>query len=200
MAETFINDIAFIKALKKGESNAYTFLVDNYHHKLCVYAYGLTNNHDLSEDIVQNVFIKIWKHRLKLKDDFSIKGYLYRSVYNEFIDQYRKQKSVVSLEKKYIDALSYIVEDEKDNSLIKLIAIVKQEIEKLPPKCKQTFLLSKKEGLTNMEIAEYLNISVKSVEAHITKAFSILRKTMGNKVNGILFLLFDQQFLLEKTK
>jgi RNA polymerase sigma-70 factor (ECF subfamily) len=67
---------------------------------------------------------------------------------------------------------------------------VKLEIENLPPKCKQTFLLSKQEGLTNMEIAEYLNVSIKSVEAHITKAFSILRKKVGDKMNGILFLLF----------
>ncbi|SFZ92260.1 RNA polymerase sigma-70 factor, ECF subfamily [Flaviramulus basaltis] len=195
MDVTFINDIAFIKALKQGESKAYTFLVDSYHHKLCIYAYGLTNDHDLSEDIVQNVFIKVWKHRLKLKDDFAVKGYLYKSVYNEFIDQYRKQKPVISLEKKYIDALSIIVEDEMDNSLVKLIAMVKQEIEKLPPKCKQTFLLSKKEGLTNIEIAEYLNVSIKSVEAHITKAFSILRKSTGDKMNGILFLLFDQRMI-----
>ena len=191
MADTFINDIAFIKALKHGESKAYTFLVDTYHYKLCVYAYGLTNDHDLSEDIVQNVFIRIWKNRLKLKDDFSVKGYLYKSVYNEFIDQYRKQKSVLSLEKKYIDALSVLVEEESESSLVKLIAIVKKEIEKLPPKCKQTFLLSKKEGLTNIEIAEYLGISIKSVEAHITKAFSILRKSTDDKMNGFFFLLFE---------
>jgi RNA polymerase sigma-70 factor (ECF subfamily) len=52
-------------------------------------------------------------------------------------------------------------------------------------------LLSKQEGLTNLEIAEYLNVSIKSVEAHITKAFTILRKTVGNKMEGILFLMFD---------
>ncbi|WP_243456827.1 sigma factor-like helix-turn-helix DNA-binding protein [Polaribacter batillariae] len=78
----------------------------------------------------------------------------------------------------------------EENSLEKLILLVKKEIENLPPKCKKTFVLSKQEGLTNIEIAEYLNISIKSVEAHITKAFSILRKTLGNKTNGVLFLLF----------
>ena len=82
------------------------------------------------------------------------------------------------------------MEDEDENSLEKLIKLVKQEIENLPPKCKQTFLLSKQDGLTNIEIAEYLNVSLKSVEAHITKAFSILRKTVGEKVNTVLFLLF----------
>ena len=187
---SFINDPALINALKKGDSKAYTFLVNNYHHKLCMYAFSLTNNHDLSEDIVQNVFMGIWKQRQKLKDDFVVKSYLYRSVYNEFIDQYRKQKSVLALEKKYIDALSTIVEQEDESSLERLINLVKQEIENLPPKCKRTFLLSKQEGLTNIEIAEYLNVSIKSVEALITKAFSLLREKVGDKMNGILFLIF----------
>lgn len=190
MEISFTNDTSLILALKEGNPKAYNFLVNTYHHKLCIYAISLTNNHDLSEDIVQNVFMAVWKRRLKLKDDFVVKNYLYRCVYNEFIDQYRKQKSVLALEKKYIDALSTIVEQEDESSLEQLINAVKQEIENLPPKCKQTFLLSKEEGLTNIEIAEYLNVSIKSVEAHITKAFSILRKTVGNKTDGDLFLLF----------
>ena len=189
MQKNFKNDTDFIKSLKNGEPKAYSYLVDSFHHKLCIYVFGLTNDYDYSEDIVQNVFINIWKKRKQLKDDFSIKNYLYRSVYNEFIDQYRKKKSVIELEKKYIDALSSIVEED-ENSLDRLIKIVNQEIENLPPKCKQTFLLSKQDGLTNIEIAEYLNVSIKSVEAHITKAFSILRKTVDGKLQGLLFLLF----------
>ena len=186
----FLNDKEFISSLKKGDSKGYQFLVTSYHQKLCVYANSLTNDSDLAEDIVQNVFMSIWKNRNKLKDQFAVKSYLYKSVYNEFIDQYRKKKAVLTLEKKHIDALTYIVEEEDEKSLEKLISIVKKEIDKLPPKCKQTFLLSKEEGLTNLEISQYLNISIKSVEAHITKAFSVLRKSIGNKVNGILFLLF----------
>lgn len=190
MKIAFLNDKEFISSLKKGDSKGYQFLVTSYHQKLCVYANSLTNDSDLAEDIVQNVFMSIWKNRNKLKDQFVVKSYLYKSVYNEFIDQYRKKKAVLTLEKKHIDALTYIVEEEDEKSLEKLISIVKKEIDKLPPKCKQTFLLSKEEGLTNLEISEYLNISIKSVEAHITKAFSVLRKSIGNKVNGILFLLF----------
>ena len=190
MKIAFLNDKEFISSLKKGDSKGYQFLVTSYHQKLCVYANSLSNDSDLAEDIVQNVFMSIWKNRNKLKDQFVVKSYLYKSVYNEFIDQYRKKKAVLTLEKKHIDALNYIVEEEDEKSLEKLISIVKKEIEKLPPKCKQTFLLSKEEGLTNLEISEYLNISIKSVEAHITKAFRVLRKSIGNKVDGILFLLF----------
>lgn len=181
MEIVFKNDLEFIKSLKKGDEKAYDFLINSYHHKLCTYAYSLIKDNDLSEDIVQNVFIKLWKKRLSLKDDFSVKKYLYKSVYNEFIDQYRKRKALTSLEKKYIDTLNFIVEEEEENRLNKLAKIVKKEIENLPPKCKQTFLLSKQEGLTNIEIAEYLNVSVKSVEAHITKAFSLLREKLGYK-------------------
>jgi RNA polymerase sigma-70 factor (family 1) len=190
MKKTFLNDKEFISSLKRGDSKGYQFLVTSYYQKLCVYANSLTNDPHLAEDIVQNVFMSIWRNRNKLKEEFVIKSYLYKSVYNEFIDQYRKNKALLTLEKKHIDALNYIVEEEDEKSLKKLIYIVKKEIDKLPPKCKQTFLLSKEEGLTNLEISEYLNISIKSVEAHITKAFSVLRKSIGNKVNGILFLLF----------
>lgn len=192
----FSNDSDLIVALKKGNTIGYTFLVNSYHKKLCVYANSLANDRDLAEDIVQNVFMSIWKNRLKLKDDFVIKSYLYKSVYNEFIDQYRKHKEVLKLDKKYIDALMEVVEEEEDKSLDQLIKIVKKEIENLPPKCKKIFLLSKEEGLTNIEIAEYLNVSIKSVEAHITKAFGILRKSMGNKIDGILFLLFRKSTIV----
>lgn len=190
MNNLYLDNKKLISALKKGDSKAYTFLVDTYHHKLCVYVCSLTNDKDLAEDIVQNVFIRTWKKRDKLKDEFSIKNFLYRSVYNEFIDGYRKQKMVLPLEKKYIDALSSIVEERDEYALERLIKMVRKEIKNLPPKCKEVFLLSKEEGLTNIEIAEYKQISIKSVEGHITKAFSILRSTVGNKTNSILFLMF----------
>lgn len=186
----FINEVTFVKGLKKGDSKAYTYLVETYHHRLCSYAYGLIGDYDLSEDIVQNVFIKIWKQRKKLKDDIDLTNYLYKSIYNGFIDQYRKKRPVFSLEKVHIDTLKVFVQEDSENSLERLITHVKKEIENLPPKCKQAFLLSKQDGLTNIEIAEYLNISMKSVEGHITKAFSILRKTLDGKVNGIFLLLF----------
>jgi len=186
----FSNHAFLIKSLKNGDSKAYTFLVDNYHHKLCVYAFSLSNNNDLAEDIVQNVFIRVWKKRESLKEEFSIKNFLYRSVYNEFIDQYRKQKLVLPLEKKYIDALTCVIEEHDERTLENLIKIVRKEIKNLPPKCKEVFLLSKEEGLTNVEIAEYKKISIKSVEGHITKAFSILRRTLVNEANSVFFLLF----------
>lgn len=67
---------------------------------------------------------------------------------------------------------------------------MKKIIEDLPPKCKEIFTLSKREGLTNIEIATHLNISVKAVEAQITKGYKIIRKSFKEKVKAILFFLF----------
>ncbi|PCH53726.1 MAG: RNA polymerase sigma-70 factor [Flavobacteriaceae bacterium] len=143
-----------------------------------------------NEDIVQEVFLRTWEYRRKLKKDQSINGFLYKTVYNEFINLYHKKQAIMVLEKTYVATLNKIIEETNEVDLDKKTGIISQEIENLPKKCRQTFLLSKKDGLTNIEIAEYLNVSIKSVEAHITKAYSILRKKVNSKIKTILFLLF----------
>lgn len=179
-----------IKRLKNGDETAYAYLVDTHHHRLCAFANSLVNDNFHAQDIVQNVFMGLWKKRKDLPDDFNIKSFLSRSVYNEFIDQYRKNQSVLALEKKYIEALDLVIEDKDSEATEQLMAIVKREIVTLPPKCKEIFILSRQEGLTNIEISEYLKISTKTVEGHITRAFSILRKKVGDKTDILLFLLF----------
>lgn len=168
-------EILLIRNLKNGNEKTYSFLLDSYYEQLCVYANSLVNDGISSEDIVQNVFLKVWKNRVKLKEEYSIKNYLYKSVYNEFIDEYRKKKAILALEKKYIDALDSVILENPETDFEKLKDLVKLAIKELPPKCKQIFELSKKEGLTNPEIASYLNLSIKTIEAQITKAFKLIR-------------------------
>ncbi|MFK5973193.1 MAG: RNA polymerase sigma-70 factor [Flavobacteriaceae bacterium] len=190
MITNYSDNKQLINALKIGNSRAFDYLVDTYHHKLCVYAYSLIHNQDSAEDIVQNVFVRTWHKRQNLKTNFSIKNFLYRSVYNEFIDQYRKEKPFFPLEKKHIDAITDIVEEDDIRSLEHIITLIKQEIQNLPPKCKEVFLLSKEDGLSNVEIAEYKKVSIKAVEGHLTRAFNILRKTFDCKLDSYFFLLF----------
>jgi RNA polymerase sigma-70 factor (ECF subfamily) len=183
-------DFVFVEKLKNGDNNAYTLLMNDYYKNLCGYANLFTKDPSKSEDIVQNIFVKIWIYRKKIDPNISIKKYLYKSVYNEFIDQYRKNKSVISLEEKYLKVIDTIIDD---NSLDieKLMMNVNREIDKLPEKCKRVFILNKKEGLTHNEIAEYLQISTKTVESHITRAFKILNQKLGNKIKNILIIIFD---------
>lgn len=186
----FTKNSELIKSLKSGDEKAYMFLLDKYHRRLYAYAMNLVNDRTLAEDIVQNVFLKTWQYRKKLNTEFSIQSFLYKSIYNEFVNSYKKDKSVMMLQMKYYESLAEVVENSDDKIIEKMINLVSNEIEKLPPKCKEIFSLSKKEGLSNIEIAEYLNISPKTVEAQITKAFSVLRISLKEKYHAILFLVF----------
>lgn len=179
-----------IEQLVLGNEKAYMSLLDTYHQRLYAYALTLAGDPHAAQDIVQNVFLNTWRYRKKLNPDFSIQSFLYRSVYNEFVNHYQQKKAMMTLQKKYIEALTEIVEETDENNLEQMIKVMNAEISKLPKKCQQIFVMSKKEGLTNMEIAEYLNVSIKTVESQITRAFEILRKKLGQKYKMIMLMVF----------
>ena len=178
------------KRLILGDCKAYDFLMDFYYQKLCAYAQSLCHDHAMAQDIVQNVFVTVWTNRKNINPKLSIKSYLYKSVYNEFINQYRKNKPVIYLEKKYFEAIDLVADIEQEE-LQELIGLMNAEIDNLPSKCREIFLMNKKEGLTHTEISEYMDISTKTVEGHITRAFKILTEKLGTKVEAVLFLLFN---------
>ncbi len=99
------------------------------------------------------------------------------------------------LEQKYFEALDKVVQSHSETSWEKVMVRVNHEIEDLPPKCREVLLLSRKEGLTNVVISEYLKVSIKTVEAHLTKAFRVLRKRLGAEYKTFLFFLFGSKAL-----
>jgi RNA polymerase sigma-70 factor (ECF subfamily) len=167
--------------------------MDHYHKPLCFYAYSLSNDYDGAKDIVQNIIVNLWERRKALPNIKSFKSYLYKSVYNEFLNQIRTSSRMMVFEKEYFEALKDFVDDHDESKTKQQIALLHNEIEKLSPKCKETFLLCKREGLTYIEIADHLNISIKTVENHMIKAFSILRKKMKEKMNSLILLIFANQ-------
>ena len=197
MKTKYLNNKKLVKHLKKGNEIAYTYLVELYYERLCDYASNLARDSFRSEDIVQNVFIRMWQQREKLNFNISIKSYLYKSVYNEFVDQYRKDIAITLLEKKYIEEINSNIEPSDNDKTERLIALVEKEIEQLPPKCKETFLLNKKEGLTYVEIAEFQNVSVGTVEKQMNKAFSLIRNKIKGKLLTFLFIFFRIKSILK---
>lgn len=184
---------AFIKHLKKGNEAAYVYLATKFHKKLFIYALSLTKDHADAQDIVQNVFLTVWKYRKRLDTTYSIKNFLYKTTYNEFISHYHKKRALSKLEETYIEGVNETINDNYNDILKRKIAIISEGIEKLPARCKETFILSKKEGLTNIEIAEYMNVSIKTVEVQMTKAYTMLRKLVGDELKHILFFLFNKK-------
>lgn len=189
MALDYYDHKTFIECLRNGDEKAYTYLVDRFYHRLCAYADSLVHDKDQAEDIVQNVLVRVWEKRKTLDARFSLKSFLFRSVRNEFVDHHRKRQSVAVLEKDYVETLRKF-EGRDEAFFEKLLARAQREIQELPPKCQKIFLLSKRDGFTNSEIAEQLNLSKKTIEYHITKAFSILRRRTNNNLEPIFFILF----------
>jgi len=176
-------------------------IIEMYYNDTYLFARNLTRNEDLAKDLVQDVFLKLWKKRKKLKKHTAIKGWLFTSVRNVYIDNLRKYKKEVYLfEIMHAELVSEIVQD-KEGDLERKIIIMKKGIEQLPKKCHKVFILSKREGLTNNEIAKYLSISVKTVEGHITNAIKILRKKIEfpllfTLISSSLIEIYDVVFCL----
>ena len=185
------NTIVLVEQLMTGEVQAFEKLMEGYHKKVLIYAYSLTNDYPQAQDIVQNVFLRIWERRQNINIRESFQGLLYKSVYNEFIDNIRKNKPTTRLDEAYWNAVNIAVDDTNRQLLEDKIRLVKREVEHLPTKCKQVFLLSKQDGLTNIEIAAYLNISVKTVEYQITNAFNIIRKGTEIKIKKLVLMFLS---------
>lgn len=198
MNDIYDNEKKLLEGLSNGEEKAFECLVDRFYERLFGYALTLANDYGTAEDIIQNVLFSTWKRRKKLAIRSSLQNYLLKSVYNEFVNQYQKQRSTLILESKYFEGLEKAVHGHDNISLERALQLIRKEIQNLPPKCREVFTLSRKEGLTNLEIAEYLNISIKTVEAQITKSFKIIRKNVGSKVKTFLFLLTRRKSL-DKT-
>ena len=196
----FSNELKLQDALEKGNADALAYLMDTYHQPLCLYVYSLSSDHEQAKDIVQSVFLKVWEERHKVKTVKSLGNYLYKSVYNRFSNQWRKDKRMLRIEERHLEALNEIVMNDDREVLQRQIELVKSEIQNLPPKCKQTLLLSKQEGLTNIEIAAFMNVSIRTVESHMNKAFKLLRERLHHKIRPILFLLLGIDLEMEKQK
>jgi RNA polymerase sigma factor (sigma-70 family) len=127
---------------------------------------------DISQDLVQEIFFKIWLNRKKLDPDKSIKAYLYKSLTNAIINHI-KLSSSHTIPFENIDEGKYT--DISNNLDIKLD--IQNAIKQLPEKLKTVYLLSRVEGYNYKEIAELCNISIKAVEKRMSKAFILLRKS-----------------------
>ncbi|WP_307810562.1 RNA polymerase sigma factor [Gelidibacter salicanalis] len=179
-----------IEGLKKGDELAYKRLYKLYYFELCTYLNTLCGSKDISKDLSQQAFIKVWKKKDSLSIKYSLKKYILKIGYNLYQDLQRKNKKDGHLiEQLKYEAINELIEI-SDDELDKNIALVISEVNKLPEKCKNVFLLAKKDGLKYSEISEELNISIKTVERHMTKALKQLRKSLKNNINSCILFYF----------
>lgn len=180
------DDDVMLDKIREGDKQTYRLLFENYYKVLILYATSLTKNEPKAEDLVQNVFINLWTKRDTLEIRSSIKSYLYKSVYNLFINDYRKElRNDNVLDKIHYEVLQQSI-DEEEHSIKSKLDWVNKEINALPPKSKEIFVMNKRRGLTYKEISKILDISENTVESHISRALKRIRQ---NIPKSLLFLL-----------
>jgi RNA polymerase sigma-70 factor (ECF subfamily) len=167
--------------IKLSDEQAFELLFRKYYVRLCTYANKFLNDPEEAKEVVQEVFTKIWEGREDIDPEESLKSYIFKITQNLSINKLRKRKLV----SKYTEIYWMIYVDKHEFSGLEsllgreLEENVAHSIGNMPAQCRKVFELSRIEGLKYKEIAEVLNISVKTVEAQMSKALRSLRTDLA---------------------
>ncbi|CAK7063417.1 MAG: hypothetical protein PARBA_02380 [Parabacteroides sp.] len=182
------SDEALLSALRKGSEDAFTAIYERYHKLLYVLAYKYLKNSFVTEDAVQQIFLKLWESRSLLVIHVNLRNYLYTMLKNHVLNEIRNNNS--ALEKNYeIVQSSPEYEDELLAKIEKkdMMEHFYQVIKLLPEQKRQVCLYKLKGDLSNQEIADKMNISVPTVKSHYAQVIRILRTHFEQL---FLFLLY----------
>jgi RNA polymerase sigma-70 factor, ECF subfamily len=179
-----------IEALVAGDETAFEMIFRTYYQPLCNYAYTFLQDKEEAEEIVQGTFLSVWEKRDVLTIRTAVRPYLYAMVRNACLNVIKhekiKQKHAVeeiALAPHSHDSVSHAVASSE------LEAKIQDAMEKLPEQCRLVFKLSRFEELKYAEIAEQLDISVKTVENHMGKALKIMREQLKDYLPLLLVLM-----------
>jgi RNA polymerase sigma-70 factor (family 1) len=176
-----------------NDERAFRRLFDLYYAPLVQYSTYITGSLSLSEEIVSEVFVNVWKNRLKLTGIKNFKGYIYTSTKYKTIDYLRQSKNLVFFSVEKHDFEEYIVLDNPEDKFIEeeMTNRLDAAILKLPEKCRMIYRLVKEEQMKYREVAELLDISPKTVENQMIIAMKKIRAEISSYY---LFKHKDQKF------
>lgn len=169
------------------DDKAFEQMFKAHYKELHSYANVMLRDEDTAEEIVQSMFLKFWEKRELLSVQTSIKAYLYKCVYNDSLNYIKHQK----VKTKYQDFAAYTMNDhhEAASSRVELTELqfkLQEALNELPEHCRTIFQMSRFEELKYREIAEQLNLSIKTVENQMGKALRILRLKLADFMAFIL--------------
>lgn len=167
-------DPDLIKGIIAGDSRSFEVFYKKYFTALCLFANSRVRDSELGREVVQEVFLSLWKNREKLVIHESAKSYLYRAVINRIINHFKHQK----VEAAYLESLEKDRTESNQADQFELEEKLFRLIDDLPPRRKEVFTLSRFEGLRYKEIAGRLNISLKTVEGQMSQALKFLEENL----------------------
>jgi len=185
------NNEQLIKLLQKGDMRAFDSIYQRYCKRISGFVYRYVKHEAETEEIVQEVFVKIWINRHKLDLNASFEAYLFTITYNTVISLMRKKVN----ENKYVAHVKSMQQVNESDKIINDIHYkelnnkVEKLLDQLTPRQKQIFILSREEGLSHKEIAEKLNISSNTVKNHLVSTLSFLKSKLAKDlVLGVLYI------------
>jgi RNA polymerase sigma-70 factor (ECF subfamily) len=171
-------DPQLLARLRRGDEAAYTQIVREHYAELVVAAERLLADRAAAEDVVQEVMLELWRRRKSIADTPPIRGYLYRAVRNQAFNQLRHLR-VVRRAEPDLPLPTAAPPTDAQVSTAELDAAVREALRELPSDIRETFQMSRADGLTYAEIAQTLGVSVKAVEARMGKALRLLREQLA---------------------
>lgn len=187
--EQFHTEQQLITLLRGGSQFAFERLFENYSGKLYRFSISYLKQEAEAEEVVQEVFLKLWENRKQLKSETSFQSYLFTIAFNDIRKHFNKK----SRDAKYAtEILEFLASEnasiETNPEYEPLIAKLEQLIGQMPDRRKEIFMKRKKEGMSVRDIAFGMGISPKTVENQITEAMNFLKKGFGkDRLIGILF-------------
>lgn len=184
-----LTDEKLVENLKDGDIKAFENLFRRYYGFLCSYAYKTVKDSANAEEIVQEFFVRLWEKREQLSIDTSVKNYFFRSIRNQCINAIQHDKIKARYAQKVISETEIDFSNDDSFVELELSEKINESIQALPEKRREIFLLSREEGLKYREIAEKLNVSVKTVETQMSQAIKFLRDKL-KKYSAFLFIFW----------
>jgi RNA polymerase sigma-70 factor (family 1) len=189
-------DEALLTLLRGGSKDAFTELYNRYHEPVFRYIAGSVKIPQLAEDLVHEVFMKLWdrKDRLEIRDNFA--GYLFRVCHNLVADTLKKIAGERALKDQLIHQYQYLSSEHySEEELQQLDGLVEEALQSLSPQQRVVYELCKKQGKSYLEVATELNISANTVKEHMSKSLFKLREFLRDKGKlGLFFILFEKFF------
>lgn len=176
--------------LKQGDRLAFSEIYSRHWHNLFLHTYKMLDNEDEAKDVIQELFISLWSKAADLQIKTNLKAYLYVTARNRVINHIRKYRinddflNIIAGEMKEADDNTVQTIEERD-----LIALIDQEINLLPPRMKAVFEMSRKEFLSNKEIAARLGTSEETVKKQISNSIRTLKLKLNQHAGAAVILL-----------
>lgn len=171
-----------IALLQKGNVYAYELIFRRYYISLCGFATRFVQQPEVAEEIVQNIFLKLWEKKEHIAIETSLKSYLFRAIHNScnnYLAHTKVKNKYISFTQDVIARQEHQTDPVLDSLAYKeLDENITKAIEGLPSECKKIFKLSRFDGLKYAEIARQLGISIKTVETQISRALTRLREDL----------------------